>query len=69
MYTVEELKKELNIKENTLKMYNKTRMEMLLRGANNEDCEGIEDEIQRLKDEIRELNKEIVLTSKIGKNV
>lgn len=67
MYTAEELKKELDIKENTLKMYNKTRMEMLLRGANNEDCEGIEDEIRRLKDEIRELNKEIVLTSKIGK--
>lgn len=57
MLTAEELKKELNIKENSLKMYNKTRMDMLLRGADREDCSEIEHQIEMLRKEIEILNK------------
>lgn len=56
MYTVDELKKEINIKKNTLKMHNKTRMEMLLRGATNDDCKEIEFEIETLRGDIDLLN-------------
>lgn len=52
MITDDELKKEINIKENSLKMYNKTRMDMLLRGADREDCSEIEHQIEMLRNEI-----------------
>jgi hypothetical protein len=52
MITTDELKKEINIKENSLKMYNKTRMDMLLRGADKEDCSEIEHQIEMLRNEI-----------------
>ena len=52
MMTADELKKEINIKENSLKMYNKTRMDMLLRGADKEDCSEIEHQIEMLRNEI-----------------
>ena len=57
MFTADELKKELNIKENSLKMYNKTRMDMLLRGADREDCSEIEHQIEMLRKEIEILNR------------
>lgn len=55
MITGDELKKEINIKENSLKMYNKTRMDMLLRGADKEDCSEIEHQIELLRNEINTL--------------
>lgn len=57
MFTADELKKELNIKENSLKMYNKTRMDMLLRGADRDDCSEIEHQIEMLRKEIEILNR------------
>lgn len=63
MYPVDELKKEINIKKNTLKMHNKTRMEMLLRGATNDDCKEIEFEIETLRRDIDWLNNELKHTN------
>lgn len=63
MYTSEELTKEINIKKNTLKMHNKTRMEMLLRGATKDDCEKIEFEIEKLRRDIDLLNNELKYTN------
>ena len=56
MCTADELKKDIRIKENSLKMYNKTRMDMLLRGADREDCSEIEHQIEMLRKEIDNLN-------------
>lgn len=57
MFTADELKKDISIKENSLKMYNKTRMDMLLRGADRDDCSEIEHQIEMLRKEIEILNK------------
>ena len=63
MYPVDEFKKEINIKKNTLKMHNKTRMEMLLRGATNDDCKEIECEIETLRKDIDMLNNVLKYTN------
>lgn len=63
MHASKELTKEINIKKNSIKMLSKTRMEMLLRGATNDDCKEIECEIDTLRKDIDMLNNVLKYTN------